>query len=224
MKGWFGFNVDPILRQISFCVYNQFMGRMIWVGCFWLCSRQGHLALITNLLRFRFQEIQIYLLAYLYNPINLPVTLVSLEGEALLTLEPLVIILVDPLLILVDCVINYTIYRCLRQLTTDFHNQKTQNVQGLTLLYALRFIINWILLYSQFYGHDLFSFLVLQRHPAITLPSYPQVQAPVVNNPVFWERVGAEPYGTDTLFFAFYYQQVLEHTVWWVSCNWISRD
>ncbi|XP_028780174.1 CCR4-NOT transcription complex subunit 3 isoform X2 [Neltuma alba] len=45
------------------------------------------------------------------------------------------------------------------------------------------------------------------KHPAITPPSYPQVQAPIVSNPAFWERVGLEPYGTDTLFFAFYYQQ-----------------
>ncbi|XP_061988018.1 general negative regulator of transcription subunit 3 isoform X1 [Rosa rugosa] len=45
------------------------------------------------------------------------------------------------------------------------------------------------------------------RHPAITPPSYPQVQAPIVNNPAFWERLGSEQYSTDTLFFAFYYQQ-----------------
>ncbi|KAL5056541.1 hypothetical protein RYX36_037223 [Vicia faba] len=45
------------------------------------------------------------------------------------------------------------------------------------------------------------------RHPTITPPSYPQVQAPIVNNPAFWERLGLEAYGTDTLFFAFYYQQ-----------------
>ncbi|XP_017252558.1 uncharacterized protein LOC108223027 isoform X2 [Daucus carota subsp. sativus] len=45
------------------------------------------------------------------------------------------------------------------------------------------------------------------RHPAITPSSYPQVQAPIVNNPAFWERLGADNYGTDTLFFAFYYQQ-----------------
>ncbi|XP_068307756.1 uncharacterized protein [Pyrus communis] len=45
------------------------------------------------------------------------------------------------------------------------------------------------------------------RHPAITPLSYPQAQAPIVNNPAFWERLGLEPYGTDTLFFAFYYQQ-----------------
>ncbi|KAF5941276.1 hypothetical protein HYC85_022443 [Camellia sinensis] len=45
------------------------------------------------------------------------------------------------------------------------------------------------------------------RHPAATPPSYPQSQAPIVNNPAFWERLGAESYGTDTLFFAFYYQQ-----------------
>ncbi|KAK4359617.1 hypothetical protein RND71_021846 [Anisodus tanguticus] len=45
------------------------------------------------------------------------------------------------------------------------------------------------------------------RHPAVSPPSYPQVQAPIVNNPAFWERLGADNYGTDTLFFAFYYQQ-----------------
>ncbi|KAK7267079.1 hypothetical protein RIF29_19743 [Crotalaria pallida] len=45
------------------------------------------------------------------------------------------------------------------------------------------------------------------RHPTITPPSYPQVQAPIVNNPGFWDRVGLEPFGTDSLFFAFYYQQ-----------------
>ncbi|XP_047970383.1 general negative regulator of transcription subunit 3-like isoform X2 [Salvia hispanica] len=45
------------------------------------------------------------------------------------------------------------------------------------------------------------------RHPAATPPSYPQVQAPIVNNPAFWERLGADTYGTDTLFFSFYYQQ-----------------
>ncbi|KAL2320449.1 hypothetical protein Fmac_029418 [Flemingia macrophylla] len=45
------------------------------------------------------------------------------------------------------------------------------------------------------------------KHPTIVPPSYPQVQAPIVNNPAFWERVGLEPFGTDTLFFAFYYQQ-----------------
>ncbi|KAL6540411.1 hypothetical protein OROMI_024294 [Orobanche minor] len=45
------------------------------------------------------------------------------------------------------------------------------------------------------------------RHPTVTPPSYPQVQAPIVNNPAFWERLGADTYGTDTLFFSFYYQQ-----------------
>uniref|UniRef100_A0A5B6ZL60 Putative CCR4-NOT transcription complex subunit 3 isoform X1 n=1 Tax=Davidia involucrata TaxID=16924 RepID=A0A5B6ZL60_DAVIN len=45
------------------------------------------------------------------------------------------------------------------------------------------------------------------RHPAVTPPSYPQVQAPIVNNPAFWERLGVDNYGTDTLFFAFYNQQ-----------------
>ncbi|GAB4843711.1 hypothetical protein Ancab_013676 [Ancistrocladus abbreviatus] len=45
------------------------------------------------------------------------------------------------------------------------------------------------------------------RHPAVTPSSYPQVQAPIVNNPAFWERLGMDQMGTDTLFFAFYYQQ-----------------
>ncbi|XP_065852081.1 uncharacterized protein [Euphorbia lathyris] len=45
------------------------------------------------------------------------------------------------------------------------------------------------------------------RHPAATPPSYPQNQAPIVNNPAFWERLTIDSYGTDTLFFAFYYQQ-----------------
>ena len=43
-----------------------------------------------------------------------------------------------------------------------------------------------------------------------TPASYPQVQAPIVNNPAFWERLSIDGYGTgtDTLFYAFYYQQV----------------
>ncbi|XP_058105837.1 uncharacterized protein LOC131249218 isoform X3 [Magnolia sinica] len=47
----------------------------------------------------------------------------------------------------------------------------------------------------------------IPRRPAKTPPSYPQVQAPIVDNPAFWERLGADTSGTDTLFFAFYYQQ-----------------
>ncbi|GMH20076.1 hypothetical protein Nepgr_021917 [Nepenthes gracilis] len=46
----------------------------------------------------------------------------------------------------------------------------------------------------------------IPRHPAVTPPSYPQVPAPIVNNPVFWERLGMDQAGTDSLFFAFYYQ------------------
>ncbi|CAD5169689.1 unnamed protein product [Musa acuminata subsp. malaccensis] len=45
------------------------------------------------------------------------------------------------------------------------------------------------------------------RHPAVTPSSYPQTQAPIVDNPAFWERLGLDPLGTDALFFAFYYQQ-----------------
>ncbi|KAI3963811.1 hypothetical protein MKW92_019901 [Papaver armeniacum] len=47
----------------------------------------------------------------------------------------------------------------------------------------------------------------IPRHPVATPPSYPQVQSPIVDNPAFWERLGLETLGTDTLFFAFYYQQ-----------------
>ncbi|KHG15683.1 CCR4-NOT transcription complex subunit 3 [Gossypium arboreum] len=48
-----------------------------------------------------------------------------------------------------------------------------------------------------------------RKHPAVTPASYPQVQAPIVNNPAFWERISMDGYGTgtDTLFVAFYYQQ-----------------
>ncbi|XP_010257713.1 PREDICTED: general negative regulator of transcription subunit 3-like isoform X2 [Nelumbo nucifera] len=47
----------------------------------------------------------------------------------------------------------------------------------------------------------------IPRHPAVTPPSYPQMQAPIVDNPAFWERLGVDTMGTDTLFFAFYFQQ-----------------
>ncbi|CAN1245701.1 CCR4-NOT transcription complex subunit 3 [Linum grandiflorum] len=47
----------------------------------------------------------------------------------------------------------------------------------------------------------------LPRHPTVTPSSFPQVQAPIVNSPGFWERLTQDSYGTDTLFFAFYYQQ-----------------
>ncbi|CAH2072452.1 unnamed protein product [Thlaspi arvense] len=46
-----------------------------------------------------------------------------------------------------------------------------------------------------------------QRNPAITPQTFPQTQAPIISNPLFWERLGSDAYGTDTLFFAFYYQQ-----------------
>ncbi|XP_051149301.1 general negative regulator of transcription subunit 3-like isoform X2 [Andrographis paniculata] len=45
------------------------------------------------------------------------------------------------------------------------------------------------------------------RHPVVTPTCYPQVQAPIVNNPALWERLGSDTYGTDILFFSFYYQQ-----------------
>ncbi|XP_010524972.1 PREDICTED: general negative regulator of transcription subunit 3-like isoform X2 [Tarenaya hassleriana] len=45
------------------------------------------------------------------------------------------------------------------------------------------------------------------RNPALTPASYPQVQSPVINNPLLWERFGSDAYGIDTLFFTFYYQQ-----------------
>uniref|UniRef100_A0A1J3JNG0 CCR4-NOT transcription complex subunit 3 n=1 Tax=Noccaea caerulescens TaxID=107243 RepID=A0A1J3JNG0_NOCCA len=45
------------------------------------------------------------------------------------------------------------------------------------------------------------------RNPAITPQTFPQTQAPIISNPLLWERFGSDGYGTDTLFFAFYYQQ-----------------
>ncbi|GAB2233374.1 hypothetical protein Droror1_Dr00002596 [Drosera rotundifolia] len=47
----------------------------------------------------------------------------------------------------------------------------------------------------------------IPRNPAATPSSFPQVQAPIVNNPAFWERLGMDASGTDALFFAFYFQQ-----------------
>ncbi|KAG9148321.1 hypothetical protein Leryth_012262 [Lithospermum erythrorhizon] len=44
------------------------------------------------------------------------------------------------------------------------------------------------------------------KHPAVTPASYPQVQAPIVSNPAFWERLGQDTYAMDSLFFAFYFQ------------------
>uniref|UniRef100_A0A6N2N017 Uncharacterized protein n=1 Tax=Salix viminalis TaxID=40686 RepID=A0A6N2N017_SALVM len=49
----------------------------------------------------------------------------------------------------------------------------------------------------------------IPRHPAATPPSYPQVQLPMASNPAFWERLSMHSYGTATMFFAFYYQQVM---------------
>ncbi|WVZ59964.1 hypothetical protein U9M48_010044 [Paspalum notatum var. saurae] len=45
------------------------------------------------------------------------------------------------------------------------------------------------------------------RHPAVTPSTYPQIQAPLVSHPNFWERIGSDTLATDMLFFAFYYQQ-----------------
>ncbi|KAM3295108.1 hypothetical protein ACQJBY_037768 [Aegilops geniculata] len=47
----------------------------------------------------------------------------------------------------------------------------------------------------------------IPRHPSVTPASYPQIQAPIVANPAFWERLGSDTLSTDMLFFAFYYQQ-----------------
>ncbi|KAG8097691.1 hypothetical protein GUJ93_ZPchr0013g33944 [Zizania palustris] len=47
----------------------------------------------------------------------------------------------------------------------------------------------------------------IPRHPAVTPASFPQIQAPIVSNPAFWERIGTDALATDMLFFAFYYQQ-----------------
>ena len=69
----------------------------------------------------------------------------------------------------------------------------------------------YIYIYIYFFFNYFFCLKLfhLQRHPAVTPPSYPQVQAPIINNPALWDRLGLETYGTDTLFFAFYYQPVL---------------
>lgn len=54
----------------------------------------------------------------------------------------------------------------------------------------------------------------------MTPASYPQTQAPIIDNPAFWERLGLDPIGTDTLFFAFYYQQVsCIPLVKWLQCH-----
>ncbi|ONK74294.1 uncharacterized protein A4U43_C03F4770 [Asparagus officinalis] len=47
----------------------------------------------------------------------------------------------------------------------------------------------------------------IPRKPAVTPPSFPQAQHEIVQNPTFWERMGLDPLGSDTLFFSFYYQQ-----------------
>ncbi|CAM8910569.1 unnamed protein product [Rhodiola kirilowii] len=47
----------------------------------------------------------------------------------------------------------------------------------------------------------------IPKHPVATPASYPQAQAPIVNNPAFWDRLGIDNVGTDILFFTFYYQQ-----------------
>ncbi|KAE8729549.1 CCR4-NOT transcription complex subunit 3-like isoform X2 [Hibiscus syriacus] len=48
---------------------------------------------------------------------------------------------------------------------------------------------------------------ILKRNGLRATLRYPQVEAPIVNNPSFWERLSIDGYGTDALFFAFYYQQ-----------------
>ncbi|CAG7891860.1 unnamed protein product, partial [Brassica rapa] len=89
-----------------------------------------------------------------------------------------------------QCMIRCIISRCLKLLTIDFLNPKIQNVPDPKLRYTP-------------------FFKILFRNPAITPLTFPQTQAPIVNNPLFWlwERLGSDAYGTDTLFFAFYYQQ-----------------
>lgn len=47
----------------------------------------------------------------------------------------------------------------------------------------------------------------IPRHPAVTPASYPQTQAPIVDNPALWEKLSLDSAGLDTFFFAFYYQQ-----------------
>ncbi|CAA0842776.1 transcription regulator NOT2/NOT3/NOT5 family protein [Striga hermonthica] len=47
------------------------------------------------------------------------------------------------------------------------------------------------------------------RHPAITPPSYPQVQAPTVNNPAFWERLARIHFS-----FHFIFNRILTSNIW----------
>ncbi|KAL5219071.1 hypothetical protein ABZP36_019755 [Zizania latifolia] len=47
----------------------------------------------------------------------------------------------------------------------------------------------------------------IPRRPAVTPASFPQIQAPLVSNPIFWERLGTDALSMDMLLFAFYYQQ-----------------
>lgn len=39
------------------------------------------------------------------------------------------------------------------------------------------------------------------------LPICPQIRTPIVNDPTFWERLGLDAFGIDTLLFIFYYLQ-----------------
>lgn len=178
----------------------------MWLDlCFEMLCRLEFLALWQSLLKYH--EISICLLGNLCSLVNLLLALVLLAEEVFLILVQLAITSLDQLLILGRGTISCIICRCLRLLFTNFHNPKTLNVQEATLQYAPSCLFVWYLFLS-----SCFSFITppcfLQRHPAITPPSYPQVQAPIVNNPAFWERLGSEQYSTDTLFFAFYYQQV----------------
>lgn len=161
-------------------------------------------------------EMSISLPDNLYSQTNHQQALVSLVVEVSLTLGPLVTILVRRLQILERSRSSYIICRCWRRPSVNFLNLKTRNVQSTTYQYVnvsfLTFFPNCKItsFYISAYQwtsplHFVFN---LQRHPVKTPPSFPQVPAPVVDNPAFWERLSLEPLGTDTLFFAFYYQPV----------------
>lgn len=73
-------------------------------------------------------------------------------------------------------------------------------MRRLDILLCFVFILLWLVT---------LELAFLQKHPAATPASYPQTQSPTVSNPALWERLAYDSLGTDTLFFAFYYQQVL---------------
>lgn len=72
--------------------------------------------------------------------------------------------------------------------------------------------------------YNILLLFFFQRRPAMTPSSYPQTQAPIVDNPAFWERLGLDNMGADTLFFSFYYQQVCLDCLSVSSCKLVTSS